>query len=250
MSTKRYSLVYEPKYSSWQYVVQFKKNEGNYEFKHIQVEKYKGIIDCKKAKSTLEDIDRLTNVFSSSEEFISNLKIYKPLHNFFIALPKKGYVNRITPVFNNEELGRKLTLVKDGKVDDKEQIKEFITMLLEEDKEFYRYFKNRECYKSSTLKQLIRDLRHYGDMLSGWPDHEINYMFDDTKKGLKEELKKYYVYREFLLAKQEFLIIKQTKKTERKELVETKKEKIIPRFVPLEAEEQLIIEGFPMIKRK
>lgn len=249
VSTKRYSLVYEPKYSSHQYVVQFKKNEDNYEFKHIQVEKYKGIIDCKKAKATLEDIDRLTNSFSSSNEFISNLKIYKPLHNFFISLPKKGYVNRIIPVFNNEELASKLKLVHDGKIDDKEQIKEFIIMLLEDDKEFYRFFKNRECYKSSTLKQLVRDLRHYNEMLAGWPDHEINYMFDETKKNLKEELKKYYVYREFLLAKQEFLKKQDSKPKETKEPV-IKKEDVSPRFVPLEAEEQLIISGFPKIKRK
>ena len=43
---------------------------------------------------------------------------------------------------------------------------------------------------------------------------------------------------------------KENNKAQQKEII-IKKEELVPsKFVPLEAEEQLIIKGFPMIKRK
>lgn len=82
----------------------FKKNEKDlYDFKKYTVEGYAGISSFK-GKSSLTDIDIMTNTFDGAVDFLGKLKIYDSVYSLFIGYNTSGYVNKISPVFGNVEL--------------------------------------------------------------------------------------------------------------------------------------------------
>lgn len=244
---KRFCLVYEPSYSTSQFIVDFRLNkEGSYSFKKIEVEKFKGIIETKKGKNSLYDIDMFTNQYNSNEEFIRNIGVYKPIHSLFISLPVKGYVNKVNPVFGNSELQEKFKLVKDNIVNDKEEINNFLDMLLDRKSGFYKYVKSSGIYQSKTFLSLIEQARYYKKMLDACPDSETSYVYHEFKRKLKAELGKYHHYREMFLLKQEFEKNDIKKEPPIKQQVITSEQ---PIFEPLEIEKQLMIEGFPILEK-
>lgn len=248
----KFCLVYEPKYSKSQFVIDFKLNEqSKYDFKHIELyNRYSDILSLRNGKHDLLSIDKLTNVFKTENDFLCETKIYRPLYSFFIGYPIKGYVNKLKPVFNNEELSKVISNVSYNKVIDCNLIEEITTLLIT-DKDFNSFYRKSNYYKTYEINRKLELLAHYERMLELEPDIETSYAYYEIIKNLKSEISKYHVFRELLLAKQEFYT--EYKKSEIKTLEiarsETKKEEITKPFY-VEEGEQLVLPGFEMQKVK
>ena len=205
---KKFALVCEKRFVNYQEILDFKLSENNeYNFKKIEIEKYKGITKSKKGKNLISDIDAMTLKYDSELAFLHSLAYYEPVHNLFVGYSSNGYIAQLKPVFNNLELQNRIKLVKGDKLYHKAIIKEkekLVDLLVKKDSQLYKIYSKDYYCKSRTLKAALQEIRGIVKLAeSKGFDSEIYPIFSFRKEQILDEFNKYYLYRELFRAYQE-----------------------------------------------
>ena len=177
----------------------FKKNEKDlYDFKKYTVEGYAGISSFK-GKSSLTDIDIMTNTFDGVPDFLGKLKIYDPVYSLFIGYNTSGYVNKISPVFGNVELVKS---IEKNVVYDKVRPTE-VSRIFDElfnEKGLFKLYMQDEYFKTSNLSYYLKEYARISLYIKRGieGDNTGDLLYYESK--IKENLSKYHLYRELFRA--------------------------------------------------
>lgn len=206
---KNFVLAYEP--SGYgvdsHYIIDFKLNEDDTpNFKLLKVEKYKGIVNTKKGRHTLAEIDNLTLHYQDQESFLHELIRSIDVYDLFAGFSTKGYVNKLRTVYDNPLLFEKLKLVKGNNIYDSKEIEKMIDLLTDIENPFSNnMFSDNAFFKSKRFQGLVTEIRKNKKVQLTDPCFELARCIFDDSFELKQELKKYPVYREVFRAKQKYL---------------------------------------------
>lgn len=280
-SIGNYSLIFEPKYSSYQYSVYFTETKDVVVSK---IDKYTDVLygtNKKIKKNTLGDIDRILTVLPSEKEFFDSYidpSIFKysgdNLHKIFIGKTKKIYDRKYMEcyecVFNLEQMNDKLKYVigssigkiyGNSKKDEKIVLEKnhLISLLTDYNSDFLKFaidtnFDKKRKFlssvSSSTLK-LASELRRCNKDIS---EGRVSGTFDEVnalKTKLEEKLTNYKEFRELFLIKQLYL---ETLKNRKEELIELKsnvlKDEFNNRVYPIYEQISMFPEDNVKIKQK
>lgn len=228
----------------------FKKNENNkYDFKQYTAEGFAGI-SAFKGKSSLTDIDLMTNSFNDEVDFLTNLKIYDPIYSMFIGYNTSGYVNKISPVFGNVQL---INTIEKNVVNDKvkpEEVSRMFTKLFNE-KGLFNLYMSSEYFKTNTfafyLSEYKRILTCVKRGIEG--DNTGDLLYFESK--IKDNLSKYHLYRELFRASLDLENIK-LKKEQAKQISESAPSNVLKKAFVQDVEQpkvkQLTLPGFEAIE--
>lgn len=177
----------------------FKKNEKDlYDFKKYTVEGYAGITSFK-GKSSLTDIDIMTNTFDGAVDFLGKLKIYDSVYSLFIGYNTSGYVNKISPVFGNVELVKS---IEKNVVNDKVRPTE-VSRIFDElfnEKGLFKLYMQDEYFKTSNLSYYLKEYARISLYIKRGieGDNTGDLLYYESK--IKDNLSKYHLYRELFRA--------------------------------------------------
>lgn len=228
---KRFALVCEPMYASYQEIIDFKLNANNkYATKKIVINKYSGIVSSSSGKHFMSEIDKFTSNFESEAEFLRKIEEFKPLHKFFIGYSSNGYISTLNPVFGNDELAKRILLTENDKLIDKKIIKEkkdLVNLLLNVREEFLNVYIKKKYFKTRTIETALREIRGIITAYKGVGlDSETLPIVEFRKEQLIDEFNKYHLYRGLFLAYQDYLKISEAKKIIEPEIAKNESEDV------------------------
>lgn len=166
--------------------------------KSIQLKGYPGISSFK-GKSSLTDIDIMTNTFDGAVDFLGKLKIYDSVYSLFIGYNTSGYVNKISPVFGNVELVKS---IEKNVVNDKVRPTE-VSRIFDElfnEKGLFKLYMQDEYFKTSNLSYYLKEYARISLYIKRGieGDNTGDLLYYESK--IKDNLSKYHLYRELFRA--------------------------------------------------
>lgn len=196
---RRYSIVLEP-HGSWEkYVVKFKLNkEGKYVYSKVPFRDCKTISDAKNVKYTLSEIDKfVSQEFDNGADLFKKLGLYQQVHNIYIQFSSSGFLQRIYPIYDSAFIDK----IPSTRIDIYHTVKEYLNELESNKKLYTRYLKS-DIYKTKTVEDLVRELiRVRSYIIKSGGSSESNSYYSEINNELQNELYKYHILRELILAK-------------------------------------------------